>query len=143
MRRVAGTVVVISTLFAVLDARAQTSGAPPVADYPPPDCQKPELKVIKSETQRSGNSWVTDNSRLIQFDEKAQAFYSCMHGYVDNANNEVKKIQDKANSDLKQISDNANASIKAIQDKVREAVNEANDLALAQTKSAAEAKASR
>jgi ElaB/YqjD/DUF883 family membrane-anchored ribosome-binding protein len=145
MRRVASTIVAISALFVVSGARAQTIDGPTPAEYPPPDCQKPDLKLIKPEAERSGsgNLWMPNNARILKFDDEVQAFYSCIHGYIDNANSEAKKIQDKANSDLKQITDSANAKIKGIQDKIRQAASEANDLALAQAKASAEAKASR
>jgi len=135
----------ISALFAVSSARAQSVDGPTAAEYPAPDCQKPELKLIKPETERSGsgNLWMPNNARILKFDDEVQTVYFCVHRYIDNASSEAKKIQDKANSDLKQITDNANVTIKAIQDKIRQAVNEANDLALAQAKASAEAKASR
>ncbi|MGA2562126.1 MAG: hypothetical protein ABSF96_01055 [Steroidobacteraceae bacterium] len=135
----------ISALFVVSGARAQSVDGPTAAEYPAPDCQKPELKLIKPETERtgSGNLWMPNNARMLKFDDEVQAYYSCIHRYIDSANSEAKKVQDKANSDLKQITDNANATIKAIQDKIRQAANEANELAQAQAKASAEAKASR
>jgi len=144
MRGIVSIVMAIFVLFAFSGARAQSASGPPLAgQYPLPDCQKPEMKLIMPESERSGNMWMPNNARIEKFNKEANAFDSCMHRYIDNANSEVKKIQDKANNDLKQITDNANAAMKEIQDKIRQAVNDANEVALAQEKSLAEAKPSR
>ena len=108
---------------------------PEVANYPDPQCQKPQVdKINRPQTHLETGGFDAGavgsyNARVKVFNKEAGAYNFCMHAYIDKANGDVKHIQEKANADLKQISDRANASMKAIQDKIRQAAADANSVA--------------
>jgi len=120
-------------------AGAQTSILAPAAEalpgagYPDPQCKKPQTNAVKPtgvDTTDPGEVG-RYNLRIKEFNRDSAAYGSCMHAYIDKANDDVKVVQDKANADLKQITERANASMKAIQDKIRSAVAEASSVSAA------------
>jgi len=120
-------------------AGAQTSILAPAAEalpgagYPDPQCKKPQTNAVKPtgvDTTDPGEVG-RYNLRIKEFNRDAAAYGTCMHAYIDKANDDVKVVQDKANADLKQITERANASMKAIQDKIRAAVAEASSVSAA------------
>jgi hypothetical protein len=130
----------LAALFFCLASRAwpqSQEALPDAANYPDPQCQKPDAERIgKPQTHYGSDGYDAGaigsyNSKVKAFNKEAAAYNSCMHAYIDKANIEVKRIQDKANADLKQVTDRANASMKAIEDKIRRAVADANGVATA------------
>lgn len=62
--------------------------------YPPHDCNKP----IKPSKPYSFNSqWEIDsyNSEVESYNSQLQYYISCVEEYTDNANNDMKRIQEK------------------------------------------------
>ena len=98
--------------------------------YPDPQCTRPRVNLVKPGALNDNSGAVnTYNLKVKAFNREGAAYNSCMHAYLDQANRDVKVIQEKANADLKQITERANASMKVIQDKIRHAVADANDVA--------------
>lgn len=134
MIRQFSSAVVVAGLCSPL-AWAQT---PDGAGYPDPQCKKPQVNMVRPPTDetnrvdvRSRNDSDTMNrynSKIKQFNTDLAAYNTCLHAYIDKANDDVKVVQDKANADLKQITERANSSMRAIQDKIRQAVADANSI---------------
>lgn len=111
---------------------AQEQGT--ASDYPDPQCHRPEVKLIKPAYTHTSN--IEDagpagayNKKVKLYNRQAQDYDACMHGYIDNANAELKRVQADANERIHQISDAANARLKLIESKVAAAVQDANQVA--------------
>jgi hypothetical protein len=112
------------------------AGSAQVADrihemaYPDPQCAKPDLGLIKPPelgdvTDAAYNARARAyNFHIKAFNQASEAYRACVHAYVDNANREVKRIQDQANIDLKRITDNSNEAIDTVQGKVKRAISD-------------------
>lgn len=144
MGKMIGTLAFAIVACCYADAgRAQPAEVPPAAAYPDPQCTKPDLSLIKPpKFTHDGNMYDSGsvgsyNSRVKAFNRATEAYASCIHAYVENANHEVERVQNQANSDMKRIKDNANAAMAAIQDKIRKAVAEGNDFVAEQNAMAA------
>jgi hypothetical protein len=128
VRKSFGILAVALALCATTPALAMDGDTAPAADYPVPDCVKPDAKLIKPEVGFSGGAYAPDNSRIVKYNRQAKAFDTCMHAYIDTANGAITRIHDKANSDIRQISDNANSAIKSAEARVHDAISEANQV---------------
>lgn len=127
--------------FLICLAGAAGAQAPLPDTYPDPQCNKPQVNMIRPptdqthrvdvRTQNDSEAVNSYNSKIKKFNRESTAYNACMHVYIDKANDDVKIVQQKANADLKQISERANASMKVIQDKIRTAVAEANSVSVA------------
>ena len=128
-------VLAIAGIFCVDVAMAQVADPNQPNAYPDPQCTKPDIKLVKPPRPKGIYDWGpvnTYNSKVEAYNRESNAYNLCMHAYIDNANREVKTIQDQAKVDLKRITDTANARINVVQDKIRQAVADANGVAAAQ-----------
>jgi hypothetical protein len=131
MKRGLIVVACLACLSSAAWSQADAPG-PDAANYPDPQCQKPRVNLVKPGVWNDKSGAVDGyNLKVKAFNKEASVYNSCMHAFIDKANNDVKRIQDKANADLKQISDRANASMKIVQDKIHQAVADANSVATA------------
>ncbi len=73
------------------DATATNMAAP----YPGPPCTKPDKNSLPKSPGVGDQAAMTSyNLRVRAFNEKAQAFNACMKVYTDNANADVRRIQE-------------------------------------------------
>jgi hypothetical protein len=132
------SIVVLATISIYCADVAVAQDADRMQPYPDPQCTKPDLGLIKP--PKLGD--VTDdtynararayNSHVKEFNRTSEAYRTCVHAYIGNANREVKRIQDQANADLKRVTDNSNAAMDAVQGKVKQAISDLNDFARAE-----------
>ena len=68
----------------------------PVFGYPSHDCSQPYSKPYKPYSFNS--QWEVDqyNREVRQYNDELEEYFSCIKEYVDNANSDLKRIQDAA-----------------------------------------------
>jgi hypothetical protein len=113
---------------------AQPEASAPPTQYPDPQCHRPNVKLIKPEYSQVGNTVSSGavgsyNALVKTYNREANAYNACMHSYIDNANSELKRIQNDANEKIKQITDGANTRLKSVEGKIAQAVSDANGVA--------------
>ncbi|HEX4176904.1 MAG TPA: hypothetical protein VHY57_00635 [Rhizomicrobium sp.] len=103
------------------------------ADYPDPQCARPQVQLIKPINTYS--SHIDDSAPVSSYNQKVRLYNSqardydaCMHAYIDTANAELKQVQTDANDRIHQITNDANARLKAIEGKIAAAVRDANQV---------------
>ena len=103
------------------------------ADYPDPQCARPQVQLVKpinnyashiDDTAAAGSY----NQKVRLYNGQARDYDACMHAYIDGANAELKRVQTDANDRIRQITNDANARLKAIEGKVAAAVHDANQV---------------
>jgi hypothetical protein len=139
MGKIIGALAIASITFSYANAgMAQVAETVPATAYPDPQCTKPDLGLIKppqlgDATDDTYNTRVRAyNFHIKEFNQASEAYRACIHAYVDNANREVKRIQDQANVDLKRITENSNTAMDGVQGKVKQAISDLNDLVRAE-----------
>ena len=113
-------------------AMAQESEAGPLPAYPGPGCKEPDLALVMPQPGSDAVPARIANFKVKAFNKAMDAYNSCIHIYVDNANRDMANIKDRANADLKRISDRANASMKIVEDRIGQALAQVKAIAEAQ-----------
>ncbi|HEX4272872.1 MAG TPA: hypothetical protein VHZ32_15885 [Rhizomicrobium sp.] len=103
------------------------------ADYPDPQCARPQVQLIKPANTYSNH--IDDSAPVGSYNQKvrlyngqARDYDACMHAYIDTANAELKRVQTDANDRIHQIANDANARLKTIEGKIAAAVHDANQV---------------
>jgi len=120
----------LAALLVCMSSRAWPQAGAPEATGSDldPQCNKPQANLVKPSAWNNESAVYAYNAKIRKFNRDAAAYSTCMHTYIDKANDDVKRLQDKANADLKQVTDRANASMKAIEDTIRQAVADAKSV---------------
>jgi hypothetical protein len=113
-------------------AMAQDWQSRPPMTYPDPPCVPPDLAQIMPPPDGDVAEARIYNFKVKAFNKAMDAYNSCIHTYVDNANRDMATIKDRANADLKRISNRANASLKIVEDKIGQALAQVKAIADAQ-----------
>lgn len=70
--------------------------------YPSHDCDKP---IKPSKPYSFSSQWEIDsyNSEVESYNSQLQDYISCVEEYTDNANNDIKRIQEKAQEAIDEV----------------------------------------
>jgi hypothetical protein len=100
MRTSIGTAIGMIAVVAVapLTAQAFVIGGSnlPMFGYPAPACTKPMSKPIKPYEFSDEGAVDEYNSEVDEYNSRLSTYTSCIREYVDNANNDIKRIREKA-----------------------------------------------
>ncbi|HVW73025.1 MAG TPA: hypothetical protein VHC39_05265 [Rhizomicrobium sp.] len=124
-------VFIVAGCLVAAAAWGQSETAP--ADYPDPQCARPQVELIKPVNTYSNH--IDDSAPVGSYNQKVRLYNSqardydaCMHAYIDTANAALKRVQSDANDRIHQITNDANARLKMIEAKIAAAVRDANQV---------------
>ncbi|HEV2563395.1 MAG TPA: hypothetical protein VGT78_14760 [Rhizomicrobium sp.] len=87
-----------ATIFASSGARAVVIGGSnlPLFGYPDHQCTKPYDKPVKPYEFHDQDEINLYNSEVDEYNSQLERFTACIREYLENANNDIKRIQEKA-----------------------------------------------
>lgn len=111
-------------VLAAIGAPAYAQSAPP--GWPPPDCEKPDAKILAMRPGNDADGIMAYNARVHRFNRMSEAFNACSRAYAENVNREIDRVRTAAQERVKQIVEQANARIRVIEAEINAAVTVGN-----------------